>query len=74
MSGECPNKGRHACRLQTRKWKGPEGEKRPVIEAEANQIQLLDRAAKNGKVAKAAEPSKADRPAGQLTMWTNCLG
>ncbi len=41
------NKGRHVYlegRLQTRKWEGPEGEKRTAIEVVANQMQILDRA------------------------------
>ena len=65
VCGEYLNKGRHVYlegRLQTRKWKGPEGEKRTVIEVVANQMQILDRAPKNGNGAKAAEPSKPAEP------------
>ena len=53
VCGEYLNKGRHVYvegRLQTRKWKGPEGEKRTAIEVVANQMQILDRAPKNGCV------------------------
>jgi single-stranded DNA-binding protein len=49
-------------RLQTRKWTGPEGEKRTTIEVVANQMQDLGRAPKNRNGAKAAEPSKAAAP------------
>jgi single-stranded DNA-binding protein len=49
-------------RLQTRKWKGPEGEKRTAIEVVANQMQILDRASNNGNGAKAAEPLKPAEP------------
>jgi single-strand DNA-binding protein len=65
VSGEYLNKGRHIYlegRLQTRKWKGPEGDKRTTIEVVANQIQILDRAPKNGNGAKAAESSKRAEP------------
>ena len=65
VCGEYLNKGRHVYlegRLQTRKWKGPEGEKRSTIEVVANQMQILDRAPKNGNGAKAAEPSKPAEP------------
>jgi single-strand DNA-binding protein len=61
VCGEYLNKGRHVYlegRLQTRKWAGPEGEKRTAIEVVANQMQILDRAPKNGGGAKAAESSK----------------
>jgi single-strand DNA-binding protein len=60
------NKGRHVYlegRLQTRKWKGPDGEKRSAIEVVANQMQILDRAPKNGNGAKADESSKPAEPA-----------
>ncbi len=63
VCGEYLNKGRHVYlegRLQTRKWKGPEGEQRTVIEVVANQMQILDRAPKNGNGTKAAEISKPD--------------
>ena len=62
VCGEYLNKGRHVYlegRLQTRKWAGPEGEKRTAIEVVANQMQILDRAPKNGNGAKATEPSGA---------------
>src|ERR1035437_6377301 len=65
VCGEYLNKGRHVYlegRLQTRKWKGPEGEKRTAIEVVANQMQILDRAPKNGNEAKAAESSKRVEP------------
>jgi len=58
VCGEYLNKGRHIYlegRLQTRKWKGPEGEKRTAIEVVANQMQILDRAPTNGNSPKAAE-------------------
>jgi single-stranded DNA-binding protein len=48
--------------LQTRKWKGPEGEQRTAIEVVANQMQILDRAPQNGNGAKAAESSKLTEP------------
>jgi single-stranded DNA-binding protein len=48
--------------LQTRKWKGPEGEQRTVIEVVADQTQILDRVPKNGNGAKAAETSKPSEP------------
>ena len=65
VCGEYLNKGRHIYlegRLQTRKWKGPEGEKRTAIEVVANQMQILDRAPQNGNGAKAAESSKPAEP------------
>jgi len=65
VCGEYLNKGRHVYlegRLQTRKWKGPEGEKRTAIEVVANQMQILDRAPQNGKGAKAPESSKPAEP------------
>jgi single-strand DNA-binding protein len=61
VCGQYLVKGRHVYiegRLQTRKWAGREGEKRTTIEVVANQMQILDRAPKNGNGAKAAEPSK----------------
>ena len=66
VCGEYLNKGRHIYlegRLQTRKWKGPEGEKRTAIEVVANQMQILDRAPQNGNGAKAVESSKPAEPA-----------
>jgi single-stranded DNA-binding protein len=45
-------------RLQTRKWAGPEGEKRAITDVVANQMQILDRAPKNGNGPKSAESSK----------------
>ena len=65
VCGEYLNKGRHVYlegRLQTRKWAGPEGEKRSTIEVVANQMQILDRVPKNGNGAKAAERSKPAEP------------
>jgi single-strand DNA-binding protein len=65
VCGEYLNKGRHVYlggRLQTRKWAGPEGEKRTVIEVVANQLQILDRAPKNRNGARAAESSKHAEP------------
>ena len=49
-------------RLQTRKWQDREGEKRTAIEVVANQMQILDRAPKNGNSWKAAESSKPSEP------------
>jgi single-strand DNA-binding protein len=71
VCGEYLNKGRHVYlegRLQTRKWKGPEGEKRSAIEVVANQMQILDRAPTNGNGAKAAE---ASRPAESMDESDN---
>ena len=65
VCGEYLNKGRHVYlegRLQTRKWKGPEGEKRTITEVVANQMQILDPAPKNGNGAKSAESSKPAEP------------
>jgi single-strand DNA-binding protein len=65
VCGEYLNKGRHVYlegRLQTRKWAGPEGEKCTVIEVVADQMQILDRAPKNGNGAKAGESSKHAEP------------
>jgi single-strand DNA-binding protein len=65
VCGQYLVKGRHVYiegRLQTRKWAGREGEKRTTIEVVANQMQILDRAPKNGNNTKAAEPSKAPGP------------
>jgi single-strand DNA-binding protein len=65
VCGEYLNKGRHVYlegRLQTRKWKGPEGEKRTTIEVVANQMQILDAAPKNGNGAKGVESSKPAEP------------
>jgi single-strand DNA-binding protein len=66
VCGEYLSTGRHIYlegRLQTRKWKGPEGEKRTAIEVVANVMQILDRAPKNGNGAKPAESSKPAEPA-----------
>ena len=71
VCGEYLNKGRHVYlegRLQTRKRKGPEGEKRTTIEVVANQMQILDGAPRNGNGAKAAESSK---PAGPVDESDN---
>ena len=65
VCGEYLSTGRHIYlegRLQTRKWKGPEGEKRTAIEVVANQMQILDRAPQNGNGAKPAESSKPAEP------------
>jgi single-strand DNA-binding protein len=65
VCGEYLNKGRHVYlegRLQTRKWAGPEGQKRTTIEVVANQMQILDPVPKNGNGAKAAESSKPAEP------------
>ena len=65
VCGEYLNTGRHIYlegRLRTRKWAGPEGEKRTAIEVVANQMQILDPAPKNGNGAKAAETSKPSEP------------
>jgi single-strand DNA-binding protein len=65
VCGEYLNKGRHIYlegRLQTRKWKGPEGEKRTAIEVVASQMQILDRAPQNGNGAEAVETSKPAEP------------
>jgi single-strand DNA-binding protein len=61
VCGEYLNKGRHVYlegRLQTRKWTGPDGDKRTAIEVVANQMQILDRASQNGNGAKATESAK----------------
>ena len=61
VCGEYLTKGRHVYlegRLQTRKWKGTEGEMRITTEVVANQLQILDRAPKNGNGAKGAAPAK----------------
>ena len=63
--GQYLDKGRHIYiegRLQTRKWAGREGEKRMTIEVVANQMQILDRAPKNGNSAKVAESAKPAEP------------
>jgi single-strand DNA-binding protein len=65
VCGEYLNKGRHVYlegRLQTRKWAGPEGEKRTTIEIVANQMQILDRAPKNGNRAKAVKSPQPSEP------------
>ena len=66
VCGQYLVKGRHVYiegRLQTRKWAGREGEKRTTIEVVANQMQILDRAPKNGGGTKATEAPKAAEPA-----------
>jgi single-strand DNA-binding protein len=63
--GQYLDRSRHVYiegRLQTRKWEDRGGEKRTTIEVVANQMQILDRAPKNGNGAKAAESSKAAQP------------
>jgi single-strand DNA-binding protein len=65
VCGQWLVKGRHVYiegRLQTRKWQDREGEKRTIIEVVANQVQILDRAPKNGNGAKAGESSKVVEP------------
>jgi single-strand DNA-binding protein len=65
VCGEYLNKGRHVYlegRLQTRKWKGLERERRTTIEVVANQMQILDRAPQNGNGTKAAETPKPSEP------------
>jgi hypothetical protein len=65
VCGEYLNKGKLIYlegRLQTRKWAGPEGEKRTTIEVVANQMQILDPVPKDGNAAKAAEPAKPAEP------------
>jgi single-strand DNA-binding protein len=65
VCGQYLVKGRHVYiegRLQTRKWAGREGEKRTTIEVVANQMQILDRAPKNGNGAKGAKSSKPAEP------------
>jgi single-strand DNA-binding protein len=65
ICGEFLNKGRHVYlegRLQTRKWKGPEGEQRTVMEVVASQMQILDRAPQNVKSAKSVGSPKPTEP------------
>src|ERR1022692_1888804 len=65
VCGEFLNKGIHVYlegRLQTRKWAGPEGDKRTIIEVVANQMQILDRVPKNGIRVKGAESSNPAEP------------
>ena len=65
VCGQWLVKGRHVYiegRLQTRKWQDREGEKRTTIEVVANQMQILDRAPRNGNGRKVAESSKAAEP------------
>jgi len=65
VCGEYLYKGRHVYiegRLQTRKWSDREGDKRTTVEVVANQIRILDRAAKNGNGAKGAESLKPAEP------------
>jgi len=61
VCGQYLDRGRHVYiegRLQTRKWEDRGGEKRTTIEVVANQMQILDRAPKNGNGAKGTESSK----------------
>jgi len=63
VCGQYLDKGRHVYiegRLQTRKWQDREDEKRTTIEVVANQMQILDRAPKNGNGEKADESPKAE--------------
>jgi single-strand DNA-binding protein len=65
VCGQWLVKGRHVYiegRLQTRKWQDREGEKQTTIEVVANQMQILDRAPKNGGSAKVAESAKPAEP------------
>jgi len=65
VCGQYLVRGRHVYiegRLQTRKWADREGEKRTTIEVVANQMQILDRAPKNGNGAKVSESTKAAEP------------
>ena len=65
VCGEFLAKGRHVYlegRLQTRKWSSRDGEKRTTVEVVASQMQILDRAPKNGNGAKGAESSKPSEP------------
>ena len=65
VCGQYLDKGRHVYlegRLQTRKWEDREGQKRTTIEVVANQMQILDRAPKNGNSAKGAASSKPAEP------------
>src|ERR1035437_6386045 len=69
VCGEYLTKGRHVYlegRLQTRKWKGPEGEMRTTTEVVANQMQILDRAPKNGNGTKKEEPSNTVGPVDEV--------
>jgi single-strand DNA-binding protein len=66
VCGQYLDRSRHVYiegRLQTRKWEDRGGEKRTTIEVVANQMQILDRAPKNGNGAKAPESSKPAEPA-----------
>ena len=61
VCGQYLDRGRHIYiegRLQTRKWEDRGGQKRTTIEVVANQMQILDRAPKNGNGAKAGESTK----------------
>lgn len=65
VCGQYFDKGRHVYiegRLQTRKWEDRGGEKRTTIEVVVNQMQILDRAPKNGSSAKVAESAKPADP------------
>jgi single-strand DNA-binding protein len=71
VCGQYLDRSRHVFiegRLQTRKWEDRGGEKRTTIEVVANQMQILDRAPKNGNGPKAAESSK---PAGPVDESEN---
>jgi single-strand DNA-binding protein len=63
VCGQYLDRSRHVYiegRLQTRKWEDRGGEKRTTIEVIANQMQILDRAPKNGNGEKADESPKAE--------------
>ena len=65
VCGEYLSKGRHVYlegRLQTRKWEDRGGENRTTVEVVAHQMQILDRAPKNGNGAKVAESSNDADP------------
>jgi single-strand DNA-binding protein len=65
VCGQYLDRGRHVYiegRLQTRKWEDRGGEKRTTIEVVANQMQILDRAPRNGNGTKVAESSKPVEP------------
>jgi single-strand DNA-binding protein len=77
VCGEYLSTGRHIYlegRLQTRRWKGPEGEKRTAIEVVANQMQILDRAPTNGNGANATDSSKPEQPVDEGDNPFNKLG
>ena len=77
VCGQYLDKGRHVYiegRLQTRKWEDRGGQKRTTIEVVANQMQILDRAPKNGNRATASESMKAAEPADESDNPFNGAG